>query len=75
MWAERMRKDWQHTSFIAAYLIEVNRGKKGRPVEPDSLNPMESPHGSSGKGVPLHSPEGRRIAKAVSDQWQPQENR
>ncbi len=69
MWSERMRQDWQHTSCLAAYLIEVNRGKKGKPTDPDHLNPMESTSQQT-TGIPLNSELGFQTLKAVAEQWQ-----
>jgi hypothetical protein len=60
MYTERLRQDGQHTAFITAYLIEVNRSsKKTKQVRPEDLNPMEVGNkGSKGKGIPLNSEEG-----------------
>lgn len=72
MWAERMRLDWQHTSVLAAYLIDVNRAKKGRPTDPDKLNPMEATNGAkkSTEGVKLNSIDGFRALASISG-WRP----
>lgn len=72
MYVERMRQDWQHTAFATAYLLEVNRGKKGRPIKPEDLNPMEA-GGKTKKsgGIPLNSPEGFQALYAISQQCQP----
>ena len=42
MYCEKGRSDWQHTAYIAAHIIEANRGKAGRPTKPAELNPWES---------------------------------
>lgn len=67
MWAERMRQDWQHTSFLAAYLIEVNKAKKGKQITPDQLNPMET--GRRGPGIPLGSQEGFHALQSIAKSW------
>lgn len=69
MWAERMRMDWQHTSVLATYTIEANRGKKGKPMDPDSINPMESAQHST--GIPLNSPMAGEAMKAIAGSWRP----
>lgn len=73
MWSERMRQDWQHTSTIAAYLIEVNRTSKGKKVTPDDLNPMEAGGKKRSAGIPLNSPEGFAALKSVASQWRPKQ--
>lgn len=73
MWSERMRQEWQHTSTIAAYLIEVNRTSKGKRVSPDELNPMEAGQKRSGGGIKLNSPEGFAALRSVASQWRPKQ--
>lgn len=70
MWAERMRRQWQHTSYLAATLIEINRGKSGKKTRPDDLNPMESGNRVSMTSVSLDSPEGFAALAQVAS-WQP----
>jgi hypothetical protein len=73
MYVERLRQDWQHTSFQVAALLEVNRDpKKGSKVLPDSLNPMEQGSTNSKvvkKGIPLNTPEGFAALQQVSQSW------
>ena len=67
MWAERMRREWQHTSLMTSYLHNANVGKKSQTVKPDAFNPMEL--GTKKQGIPLNSPEGFTALSKVAGQW------
>ncbi|NBB84208.1 MAG: hypothetical protein GVY28_12490 [Alphaproteobacteria bacterium] len=50
------RSAWNHTASMIATLINVNRGKKGRPVKVKDIHPHESKD-----PLPLSIADARRI--------------